>query len=1235
MKDPTSDMYEDGNDKNVNFEDVYKRIVVKDKLLDEKKRKSIFKNIVEVSKMKDYNSIMKYEYILKLHFFSSNVNVLNIYKLTKCEYEKEFDEVAKCLKSNILLSIVDTNTINDNSSEHIGEYFLKNYEELRNFDYVIGNTDYPLGFEQNTNGTFKVYLFKIIPSKTLLLNNSNFGYIEKNEIPNSYDSIAVDRSLYCMRMNSKGGAEKKGGNDHRNNSIRNGHYTYNRYYINSYSNSPFSRGYNGKNGLPYSYIYKVKNSEQVLPLLLIEFEFKCLRVDVSVPVCENCCSAQAIYYCYNDKVHLCDICDIKHHEKNKILKNHKRIHISESPYQFGKCAYHPNELIENVCMKCFCSLCPNCILIGNHSRGTYRNHPITNIKDAFILSYQKKSLSDINLENRKIRIIHLLKKKHKQLSEIYSNYTSLQKRIDTLYKYIINELKNVKKKKIEFLMALKRSVLSELLTIEWMDAFFFHTKLSLKFSDFILYQKKHELLIEFLTAKVKETNFFKYIPHWVFQKIYVHSDLYIYEDNFYKINLANHASIDNTIIGKKERNHNKDCLLKISENKLESMYNFNTMFNDKNRHFALYDDDKLKEHHDDRNECYAKLALTHQAGSRDHARGKAGVMNETEVRDEEAAVDVATGTEAEALMNLLYDGNPFSGKNREYHKYDMMNKEDINEVIELRENYCSIYELTSEKQSNNHLLLYTIFKNEKMMEKQAEMSNMKNSYIYKELWKNLLNYKYLNIIHILKVRYSYYNTLELATSFLNISNYYNMLEDLVRHIIKHEIYTLFNKNIDYHTKMKVTQLLDTCTTLLCIRNFKLSFLVDKYVEMCYVEVEKNENQILEEVKNIRGKDMYLYEVYLEQKKGHNCIVQNGGRKGDRADENSERVHTATQHTSVINGTVADEQSADLNINEKRSKGEEKELGIRENEKKGITTKNLGNRLGEEDYTMLEEDNFISEEVINQMNNDVEHNKWINKNEHENRTSDIINDKEKEEFDMLNKIKEYIYIYMEKLINDIINIPHKDLNDSIRFLFYLIHDEIDGTNKSIIMNQKNFSIHTLTLCLDLFLNSILYPYIIYVHEHNISKSIKKNSLLYQKVILLFAQTLREISIYTFQIYNIGIYENNIKIIINDIRNNKIMQGKMTNDNMFFLDSSQKLFRWIIKNLEAPRYYSPIKWNPNESIERSYERVVSEIISIDKSTAENCVNENVDYNILFSTINFKDILALCYSVERDNA
>ncbi|SBT44021.1 hypothetical protein, conserved [Plasmodium ovale wallikeri] len=944
-----------------NFERAYRRIVVDGMFKEKQKEKNQLEDMLEISEIRDYNCLMKYEYILKLGFFSSNVNVLHVYRLVKEEYEKKFEDVAKCLGSTILISIVDTNDIND-TCEHMEEYFLKNYEKLKQYSYVIGNTNYPLGFEKNRNGIFRVYLFKIIPNKTFLLNKGNFLYFDNKDIPTNYDSIAIERGLY----------------------------------------------------------YETKGLEKIDGIV----------------------------------------------EEKK-----KKLYLPNGNY---------NSCGENI----------------NYRSG------ISNSRNSLHYSY--------------------------------------------------------------------------------------------------MYKKKHQLLTEFLNRKINVDNtLLKFIPQWVFQKIHIHSNIFIYEDNFYKLNLSPNKCIlfhnsksDKTL-------HDNDNTLENNENKLKSMYNFNSAFNGGYRHFSMFDDDKCEVRQEDE---------THVAFSRIEQKGENLTPGEPSIDEE--------------------------GKIGELCDVDML---DVKKMVHLKGDCSSVYELTKDKIMNCNLL-YRIFRNEHGLDKHSEGMALKKSYMYRELWKNLVNYKYINVIHILKVRHSF-NSLELVAAFLTISLHYDGLEDFVKHIIKHEIYTLLNKNIDYHTKMKVTQLMDNITTLLCIQRFRMSPLVDKYVQMCFLEVEKNKDSFLSDVQHIcKEEGAHLYESYLAQRKNrcseeaYTCppdaafsgVTPNKGvADGGNANGGSSSGGNANGDSSS-GGNANGGSSSGGNANGSKSEPPVGEDGRRGEQKRE-------SNILEVNCTVQEEDNTILDNVANAVwrNQPVEKDDLWSSSSANNR----ISDGEKEELAILKKLKEYIYIYVEKLIKDLVNTHHKDLNDNIRFLFYTIHDEIDGINRTVSMNGKKFSIHTLTLCLDLFLNSVLYPYIFYVHEEHVQAGVGGNSALRQKVTLLFGQTLREISIYVFQIYNMGMYDSNLKAFISNIKSNKMLAGRVTNDNMFFLDVSHKLFNWMVKNLEAPRYYAPVKWSYHENVEKSYEKVIKEILSINEYAMANCTNENVDYNILFSTTNFRDILSLCNSVTND--
>lgn len=258
---------------------------------------------------------------------------------------------------------------------------------------------------------------------------------------------------------------------------------------------------------------------------------------------------------------------------------------------------------------------------------------------------------------------------------------------------------------------------------------------------------------------------------------------------------------------------------------------------------------------------------------------------------------------------------------------------DIQSVVTLRKEYDhSMYHVSEEKPTNCNLLV-EIFRDtrEVNIHRQGRIP-LKQSHICRELWRHLVNYKYINVIHILKARCSL-NTLLLTHSFFNVASYYDSLEDLVKHIIKHEIYTLFNKNIDYHTKMKVTHVLDSVATLLCLRRFVLAPWVDKYIELCCAHIENEEKGVSSTKGNIRDE-----------------------KNTEVRDEHTTSVHSPNEQvkgTNLISKSDLDDVvKGDKHGYDQFSTGMEKEE---------LPT-NKGNNTAVGDETLLEEDNTIMEDM---------------------------------------------------------------------------------------------------------------------------------------------------------------------------------------------------------------------------------------------------------------------------------
>lgn len=598
-------------------------------------------------------------------------------------------------------------------------------------------------------------------------------------------------------------------------------------------------------------------------------------------------------------------------------------------------------------------------------------------------------------------------------------------------------------------MALKRSVLSEMLIIEWMEAFFFHAKLSLNLSDFILYQKKHELLTQFLNSKTRESNLFKYIPEWVFQKININSSLSIYEDSFYKVGLLSGGSINGADLKKNEEEKNKPTFL----------CNFNNIFDQKNNYFTLYDDNKIGKGNEDENVKYSKLISKENESDKETCTNEnptSNYLDQVNINELDYHITNIEDTKNFLVLNELGKNAIFSSLNNGEIKY-RLEKDEIKEIDKIKKEYSMrTFSLTSDKIINTNLL-FSLFK--KRLGVQEKIMNLKNSYIYKDLWKQLLNYKYINIIHILKATNNF-NNLSIFCSFLNISNYYDSLEDFTKYVIKHEIYTLLNKNINYDAKMKVTKLLDNIVTLLSIQGFKLSAYIDRYINMCFSDVQKNENNILLHVKDkiMNNNDNKLYEDYIEHKKKTLNVRNGDGMKLPEQvypDLKNERKNSGKFDS--INDTAYDEDTKDID----RESAKENKMND-EAQKKRLTIDTAVDEIkrvindGGIKNTSVIMDNHDDYFKYDNLGNEKE-NKEMKKQSDVSNTGNIdVNDSEKEEFFTLKKIKEYIFVYIEKLINDLINVPHKDLNDSIRFIFYTIHDEIDGAHSSIITNKKKLA-----------------------------------------------------------------------------------------------------------------------------------------------------------------------------------
>ncbi|KFG28976.1 B-box zinc finger domain-containing protein, partial [Toxoplasma gondii p89] len=360
------------------------------------------------------------------------------------------------LKGPIVYSFLDLNELETPQSLEniIAEKRVKS--DWRKQIFPSAECRPPFGFEGNPSGTFHVMVCKLALG-SVLAKDSEPGETGDED----FKSCDIPGNFTALSRRDECGGNRGGTN-------------------------------NESNGA-YRVLYRLKRADQVLPTAVLEFEMKPLRIQVRQPVCEMCEVLPATLYCPADRAQLCDTCDERVHSATRMLARHVRVPANHSPLQFGSCPYHPSEMIDSVCMTCFVALCPHCILIGSHSAADFSEHPLISTLDAYKMVMQDSSPSEEALLERRRRIDRELVEKHRQLGQLHSNFLSVQKRIDEASKNLVGQLSAMKERKTNYLLAVKRELLSEMLVIEWMETFFAHLRLSLSPAEFLSYKHKFDL----------------------------------------------------------------------------------------------------------------------------------------------------------------------------------------------------------------------------------------------------------------------------------------------------------------------------------------------------------------------------------------------------------------------------------------------------------------------------------------------------------------------------------------------------------------------------------------------------------------------------------------------------------------------------------------------------------------------------------------------------------------------
>ncbi|KAJ1612210.1 B-box zinc finger domain-containing protein [Cryptosporidium canis] len=416
------------------------------------------------------------EYMIQLSYYTPDLHVTRAWSLITKEQRERFNKYASNLGGHVIQCIYELSELPKN--QNFDSIFGDNKITVNSKTMVFksGALPPPKGFDSNPMGIYRFGIFTLALGPVLMVDS----------VDGARSSIPFPPGYMCRSWQSQDSM-----------------------------NVPSNRN-------SFTANYQIKFCDQILPTMLVEVEFKPLRIEISQPICEMCDINISTIYCESDKAHLCASCDEFHHSSTRLLSKHQRVPVSQSPYQFGFCPHHSTERIDSVCMNCYISLCPHCILIGQHSSGDAAEHILISTTDAIRMAYSGVSQSDLELHKRKKQLADYLSGRHNHINDIRSNYDEIQERIEIASKSLLQQLSSLRERKISFIMSIKRQLLTELLLIEWMEAFFAHLRLALLPSDFLVYSHRHDLVCSYFfggKSNIVVTN--DVLPSWILEKFFV------------------------------------------------------------------------------------------------------------------------------------------------------------------------------------------------------------------------------------------------------------------------------------------------------------------------------------------------------------------------------------------------------------------------------------------------------------------------------------------------------------------------------------------------------------------------------------------------------------------------------------------------------------------------------------------------------------------------------------------
>jgi hypothetical protein len=174
-----------------------------------------------------------------------------------------------------------------------------------------------------------------------------------------------------------------------------------------------------------------------------------------VHICSICNKPNATLWCEQDQVKLCAKCDATLHNANKLLMSHNRLPIKEAAASICQCPHHPHSILQYYCEKCNMSVCMECKINGNHSKGEFQNHKLIPIDKAYKNAIDSLDKPTKALKQRQNKLNSELKSTNENLNTLLQNARSVEAEIMRIANEAITQLRSLSSRKANQIKSVK------------------------------------------------------------------------------------------------------------------------------------------------------------------------------------------------------------------------------------------------------------------------------------------------------------------------------------------------------------------------------------------------------------------------------------------------------------------------------------------------------------------------------------------------------------------------------------------------------------------------------------------------------------------------------------------------------------------------------------------------------------------------------------------------------------